>query len=366
MSEQARDATEALVSPSQAKESSSRTSIHAPNALELGPRGKFWEITYKEEVGRFESWSLDEDPRLAKVLGITNVLVTSKAGTRAINLSKKGFETCDFNHFALDDSSFSDCKFVDCRFIKSNFTGVKFSRCHFERCHFLNVRFDRSQFLKCTFSTISASAEHLVFSETTIAASAFVDALVTNLTALPKDVTAEYQKHRLLGAKAKIARGIFVSVRNEPELDLLFDANRSFEIALRRKEIAESYWTTSGKKLVKLGFWSRHVLRRARVVSLGIMKMSGFLTNWGRSPFRSVWLLLSAFIVFSAIYCFGFDLALAPAILRALDCAFVFGYTKYASLTKAEAIDYVMFVNAFIGFCWYALFIPALSKRLFR
>jgi hypothetical protein len=228
------------------------------------------------------------------------------------------------------------------------------------------VRFDRSQFLDCTFTKISASAEHLVFSETAIAASVFVDALETNLAALPKDRTAEYQKHRLLGAKAKIARGIFVSVRNEPELDLLFDANRSFEIALRRKEIAESYWRTAGKKLIKQGFWSRHVLRWARVVSLGIMKLSGFLTNWGRSPFRSVSLLLSAFVIFSAVYCFGFDQAPLPAMLRALDCAFVFGYTKYATLTKAGAIDYVMFVNAFIGFCWYALFIPALSKRLFR
>jgi hypothetical protein len=189
---------------------------------------------------------------------------------------------------------------------------------------------------------------------------------VTNLAALPKEVTEEYQKHRFLGAKAKIARGIFISVRNEPELDLLFDANRSFEIALRRKDIAESYWTATDKQLVRRSLWSRSGLRWSRIASLGIMKMAGFLTNWGRSPFRSVWLLFSAFVVFSVIYCFSFDQDLAPAMLRALDCSFVFGYTKYASLTKAEAIDYVMLLKAFSGFCWYALFIPALSKRLFR
>jgi hypothetical protein len=366
MSEQAHDDTEALLSNGQTKENSSKTLIQAATTHELEPRGNFWEITYKEEIARFESWPLDKDPRLSTVTGKTNVLVTAKPGTRAVNLSEKEFQTCDFNHFTLEASSFSECRFVDCRFIKSNFNGVKFSRCHFERCHFLNVRFDRSQFLDCTFTRISASAEHLVFSETAIAASAFVDALETNLAALPKNITAEYQKHRLLGAKAKIARGIFISVRNEPELDLLFDANRSFEIALRRKDIAESYWTTAGKQLVRRGVWSRYVLRWTGVASLAITKIAGSLTNWGRSPFRSVWLLFSAFIVFSAIYCFSFDQALLPAMLRALDCAFVFGYTKYASPKKAEAIDIVMFLNAFTGFCWYALFIPALSKRLFR
>ena len=57
---------------------------------------------------------------------------------------------------------------------------------------------------------------------------------------------------------------------------------------------------------------------------------------------------------------------LAEAALRSLDCSLVFGYTKYASSRQQRLLDYLTLANAFAGLYWYALFVPALSKRLFR
>jgi Pentapeptide repeats (9 copies) len=329
-------------------------------------RGNYWEITYKKQLPAFQSWSLTKATDLATETGKTQVEVTAEKGTRAVNLSNKRFETCDFNHFTLDDSSFSDCTFFDCRFVKGDFGNVKFSRCRFEACHFLNVRFWQCQFLACTFSKISASAEHLHFLESSISAAAFVDALVTNLDALPEGADKHYQEYRLMSAKAKIARGIFVSVRDEPELDQLFDADRCFEIALQRKQIEDAYWTTNGQQLVKRSLLYRYTVWPFRVAALGIIRTAGFFTDWGRSPIKSLWFLFAAIVVFSAVYRLAFEQDLGAAAMRALDCTFVFGYTRYVVGAQPGVIDCVMFLNAFAGFCRYALLIPALSKRLFR
>jgi uncharacterized protein YjbI with pentapeptide repeats len=276
-------------------------------------RGNYWEVTYKPQITPFESWSLTTDADLATDTGKTQVEVTAENGTRAVNLTRKRFETCDFNHFYLEDSSFSDCSFSDCRFVKSDFAGVKFSRCRFEACHFLNVRFVRCQFLSCTFSRISASAEHLHFDGSSISAAAFVEALVTNLDALPERVEKRYQEYRLLAAKAKIARSIFLSVRDEPELDQLFDANRCFEILLQRKQITDAYWTTSGHRLVKRSRLRRFTVWPLRVATLWIIRTAGFFTDWGRSPSKSVWFLLGAMAAFSAAYRFIFE-EVSPAL----------------------------------------------------
>jgi hypothetical protein len=146
--------------------------------------------------------------------------------------------------------------------------------------------------IDCTFSNISASAEGLLFFDTAISAAAFIGGLITNVVALPQGVNKDYQEYRHLGTKPKIARAIFISVRDQPELDPLFDANRCFEI--RRKRIADAYWTDNGKRLVKRNLIYRTIVWPFRFATLGALQIAGFLTNWGRSPFRSVGFLIAA------------------------------------------------------------------------
>jgi len=338
--------------------------------VKRGSRGNFWEVTYQEDSPPLECWTLAKADDLKTDIGKTHVTIVTPRDTetRAVNLYDKQFNACDFNHFRLGDSTFKNCTFVNCRFVKSGFKNVKFSGCRFETCHFLNVTFENCQFLTCGFSNISASAVHLLFSETSISARAFVDALTTNVKALPNGVTELYQFYRLLSDKVKIARGVFVSVRNEPELDLLFDANRSFELALRRKRVMDAYWFDNQGQLSKRSLVYRSTVWPIRVGSLWLTQAAGFLTDWGRSPMRSLWLLAGTILLFFGVYYFAFGQNFPTSVLRAADCAFVFGYTKYSPSPGAQvrAIDLIMFLNTLGGFCWYALFIPALSKRLFR
>ena len=330
-------------------------------------RGNYWEVTYKQDIVPFESWTLQTAADLGTEPLKTNAqVVTSTHGARAVNLKNKGFETCDFNHFTLNDSSFNHCTFVDCRFVKSNFNHVKFSNCHFDTCHFLNVRFENCQFLDCEFTNISASAEQLHFISSSLLAGHFVDALVTNLAALPQDTDASYQLYRLRRTKAKIAGRILIAVRDEPEPDILARANRTFEIALQCRQIAEARWIDNGRRLIRQTYFNRFLVFPLRRAGLEIMRMSGYFTDWGSSPMKSGWFLLGALVIFTAIYCLGFKQNFSSAAVRALDCTFVIGYSNYPHGPNIKALDWAMFVNAFVGLWWYGLFVPALTKRLFR
>jgi len=334
---------------------------------QLRPRGKYWEVTYKKGSPAFEPWLLTRTALDAEnASGKSNVEVNAALGSRGVNLREKHFQTCDFNHFTLDDSSFNGCTFINCRFIKSDFKNVKFSGCRFETCHFLNVTFHECQFLECIFQNISASGEHVRFVSSSLFAGKFVDALVTNLAALPEDTDEQYQLYRLQKAKAKIAGRILIGLRDETEPDILADGNRTFEIALQRRQIAEARWTDNGRKLAKQSRFNRFFVFPLRRGALEIMRFAGFFTDWGSSPIKSGWYLLGAIVVFSAIYWLAFRQDLSSALLRALDCTFVFGYGNYPHGQNLKALDWVMFVNAFVGLWWYGLFVPALTKRLFR
>jgi hypothetical protein len=334
-------------------------------------RGKFWEVTFQPAAKAFPSWPLTEG--LATETGKTEVLITTpREGNpgrpaRAINLANKTFDVCDINHFDLKDSSFRNCTFRNCRFIKANFDGVKFSGCRFERCHFLNVHFIRVQFIGCSFASNSASGELVYFQGTSISAQSFIDAIVTNLAALPSGLAADVQTFRLLATKTKLAGSIFRSVKDEPDLDQFFDATRTFELAAQRQKIAEAGWFVESGKLRHRDWWSRVVGRATRLMGLWMMLVAGSLTNWGRSPAKSAWLLAGSVTVFTVIYAALFDQSFGVALMRALDNTFVFGYTPgYLTTNRLTLLDVVAFVNAFAGFCWYALLIPVIARRIFR
>jgi len=191
--------------------------------------------------------------------------------------------------------------------------------------------------------------------------------MVTNVSALPPEISAAVQEHRHLSTKAKIAASIFGSVRDQPELDQFFDATRTLELAVQRRQIADARHYVEGGALKRRDFWSRWFRWPSRVVALWLIRAGGFLTNWGRSPAKSAWLMAAAVVTFTVVYSSVFGETVGVALLRALDNTFVFGYTpRYPSVGKVTLFDFVAFANALIGFCWYALLVPALSRRLFR
>ena len=328
------------------------------------PRGQWWEITYEPSAPAFQAFKLRKES-LNGHTGLHEQEVSTDKRTRALNTDRRDFRRCDFNHFELADASFANCQFEEIRFVKATFENVKFSRCDFTTCHFLNVSFTNCQFIGCTFSNISASAEHVHFDRTSINAEHFIAALRTNLDHIPNGTSRPLNLHFFRHARAKIARELYISVRDEPDIDLSFSANKVHERALHRGRIASAIWKPQGKRLVSAGWKSRLVLFPLRTVGYAIVEAAGFLTDWGRSPSRSLLFLALNVAAFAALYYQQANTDLNQAILRSLDCSLVFGYTKHGSTTDAGA-SWTTFCNAFFGLCWYALLIPTLSRRVLR
>lgn len=336
---------------------------------QLKERGNYWEATYKLLDITRPAWVLSAEADtggLAHNTGKRNLLITTgKAPKRALNLKDSKFDSCDINHFTLSDSSFYKCFFIDCRLIKATFTNVKFSSCTFSTVHFLNVTFQGCQFINCTFANITIAAEQTKFEATAISAASILRALTTNTNRLPTDVTADYQHHRLVDARVKIARALYLSVRHQPDIDLEFEANQGVETSQQQRRIAHLRHRRDDAKLTKRGFLHRHIAANALRASHLAFRVAGFATGWGRAPLRSGWMLVATAILFSFVYWGRSDHLIQNAILRSLDCTFVFGYTKYAT-PEDMWLSAIMFSNALMGFAWYALLVPVISRRLFR
>jgi len=131
------------------------------------------------------------------------------------------FERCDIAE-SVKDSLVSNCTFSECRFRGSRWDNVKFSNCLFSRCDLSDVVFARCHFVSdCRFEHNSASAELFRIEETAISASAFVNALETNLKHASNP---PYQEHRFVGTREKLAKALFSATRNVADVDYYFEA----------------------------------------------------------------------------------------------------------------------------------------------
>ena len=115
---------------------------------------------------------------------------------------------------------------------------MQFSDCTFNLCHFAFMTVDGCSFLDCSFMDVSASAEHVKWSRTQISATSFLDAITTNVSHLrlgkaPAN-NEQYQRYRIVGTKAKLARAIYVATAEVADIDTYLEANK--ELVLRTLE----------------------------------------------------------------------------------------------------------------------------------
>jgi hypothetical protein len=349
------------------------------------PWGNFWEATYDSTSPNWRTWQLldtdgafEEGTKACPRRDYSKILGSAKAA----NVVRCSFIVCEFNHFSIEKGSFTAATFERCRFVSATFTDVKFSGCTFSKCHFLHARFIRCRFIDCTFDAISASSEHVVFQETSIPASAFLSALSVNLRALPPQYTAGYQEHRHIKSAARIANLLHFSNSYHADIELYYDAFREFQMRDLdwRRADAEYEQTQNEQKqfiLKRRGFASR--LRALRYsADKGIVRISGWATDWGRSPTVCVLTLFVVVLIFSIAHFVHAFLSAVDAkdwttyaeVLTALDrslsTTLVYGYSVHAQASDPAPERILLGVNAVVGLFWYSLVIPVLIGRTLR
>lgn len=265
-------------------------------------RGHFWEITYEKEDWSPATRQLD---RLEGLTGVENTSFVAGNETDGIkiHLKDKTFLKCDFL-VTISVGSFTNCTFKLCKFTKSYWTKVKFSNCTFEYCHFSHITFTECDFLSsCRFVENSASGELLAMKGTAISASAFLGSLVTNTDSLPEGVTENYQNHRLVGTKEKLAQVIYSSTKDSSNLDFFFQAYKEMLMASIKQKIESKRYVIRerGRHPVKRNPLVFFVSTFPNRLELMLSFLFGWLTNWGQSILRATFFFVVVFGVFSAL-----------------------------------------------------------------
>lgn len=262
----------------------------------MASRGNYWEFTYQADGWAPEEYDAAQDAALSGQTGrIRTRLIADPHNKIAKSLHRDGdrYEECDFS-FRLQNGSFANCSFKKCRFNKFVCEDVKFNNCTFEDCNFAFVTFDDCAFFEnCTFKRISVSAEHFKMIKTSISASKFLPAIGTNLAHLPDGVCKTYQTHRAKSSKAKIARSVFTSTKDQADLDFYFQANKELLLSSLIDRM-ESYRYKGKKKNSTLFFYIASLPTRIEYL---LANASGWLTDWGQSIVRALIFFLVVFLV---------------------------------------------------------------------
>lgn len=336
------------------------------------PRGNKWELHYDPDASPNSLVGYLDD--LKNSTGHQDYVIKSRENnaSRDLHIRAKTFVNCDFKLENISFSSFTNVRFEGCSFT-GTWQDVKFSGCTFLRCHLAPVKFIHCAFMPdCLFTSFSTSAELFTISGTTISATPFLKGCLPNTRGLD-DAKANYQLYRHHGTKAKIAQAVLLSTKDEPDLDLYFEAYREaakLNLAWKIKE-ALHVETREGDKVnvsVRTGLSSLHALP-ARVEYWSVVG-SGWLTDWGRQVFRALAFFLIVNCVFTVIYLFDPSLpvpgSVIAAILRSLEISLVAGYDTHRKAESISFWEFLKFLNVIVGLYWYSLLLPTITRRLLR
>jgi uncharacterized protein YjbI with pentapeptide repeats len=332
------------------------------------PRGHFWEATYDPAwEGPTEKASFTSADS-----GLVERVVAAQDG-KPVSVRWRAsdphrlFQKCDIAEI-VKDSLVSNCTFTDCRFRGSRWIYVKFSKCTFVRCDFTDVTFERCYFVSdCRFEHNSASAELFRIEETAISATSFMNGLETNLGHTDR---VEYQRHRFVGTREKLAKALFSATRNEADVDYYFEAYEQLtRCTLERRieqhrfegDLARAWWQ----------FWLLSIPAR---LERRIVITSGWLTQWGRSLLRAFGFFAVVVALFGVLYA-GLDTAQADEtrwhffgrqFVQALNVTLVAGYTAHFDRHASWIQQVTWLGNVALGIFWYSLIVPVLSRRVLR
>lgn len=340
-------------------------------------RGKYWEITHDPD---------HDDPtetvKLSDLEGVTGwdnrTIVGDGANPVTVRFRvsdpARHFERCNFTARVVD-SNIANWHFNRCTFKGSKWENVKFSRCVFTECHFAEAMFHRCQFLEsCKFVRISASAELFRITETAISASSFLSALTANLAYLPQNVSVEYQRHRLVGTKEKLAKLIYDSTKSEPNVDFYFEAFKELMLASLDEKVEKHRYQRSAATPTKNNYCRFILMSLPARIEREIVRLSGWFSDWGRSLVRPMIFFIAAVVLFSFVY-YGLNFRcsanrvserLLKSFIEAMNVTLVAGFTAHFDDSQDLPIQLVEMTNLLVGLFWYSLIVPVVTRKILR
>jgi len=287
---------------------------------------------------------------------------------------------------------FNDCKFKKVHFGYSNFSNVKFNNCKFEMCSFGLSSFEYCVFDEnCSFKENSIGTGIKLYN-TSINASKFISGAYLNsknnsyLEKNNKDPVLEcYLESKSL---AKLARRILMSLSNNDDDDLYYNALKTFYLCkIKEKKSKQKHEIKQGQIKLdkckgskgdprqgnpscfeKIKIRIKIFINMFKSFSTTLEQLSlvvfGSINSWGASLSRCFGVGFLLILLFSIIYNYFFDVNYSLAIVQSIDITFLAGYTKHIQSSSNILLQWVSVINLLVGLIWYAITIPTLIGKI--
>jgi uncharacterized protein YjbI with pentapeptide repeats len=277
------------------------------------------------------------------------------------------FIECDiYGELTVTKLNFKKCSFSKVYFGYSIFKNTKFQNCVFKKCSFAMTKFISCQFIDCDFEEISFSGNETFFESTQINSEILIKSGYTNLDdsiLKEKGTTCEYQKFRLEGTKAKMAKMVLNSLSATADDDLYYNSVKTYLISKANAKIYKHKYDLDSE----VGFFKKNSSRLKVLTTrleLLVLRVSGAVNNWGNGLFRAIMVGFSLILLFCIYYYSFFGASVIGSLIKSIDITFLAGYTKHVTKETATFQQCVMLLNMCLGLWWYAIVIPTLINRI--
>lgn len=327
----------------------------------------FWEPIYApEKDNEFEQFEITEDEirsgmgRKKKWISVADFERIESWKVKEFTFTEIDFE----GNYGGQKLAFDDCVFEMCSFRNTRWENTKFRNCKFKLTTFSLAEFSQCEFRNCTYEKIGISGNETKFSEVFIEPSRFISAAYTNTdpNVLSENGTSPaYQKYRLEGTKAAVARALLNMQPIHRDIEALTSAKRIARMSEGR------YRTRSAQIDFSTGSRWRGAIRFASYFSEHLLvSMFGWLSGWGLKAGRLILiglLMVSLFLGYYQISGFPTS-SLIENLIRTMEYWFLFGYTKYDLQELPAHIHAVVFLNGFAGLVWFGTMLPVVLEKM--
>ncbi len=343
----------------------------------------YWEPVYDPSIAESEFSPFDWNTK--NNLGPRFLVCSSVALASAVSAEKRAvfsnvrFDTCDFEGtFDRSKVIFKKCEFTSCDFGTAVWTNVKFDTCSFNRTSFSTSTFINCTFKDCAWKEIGISTLEMRFQNTVVTnTGAFIAAAYTNTDEAvlqQNNKNANYQRYRLEGTKAKVARHLLQNLEDSGDDDTYYDAVKTYSQQLLAAKAAQyrfHAWNRDMSQERNWKSWARQLYSIVKIpfvdLEIGIVGLSGRVNGWGGKLGRCAAIGLGLVLLFALIYHFSPDFdTWTSAAMASIEITLLVGFTKYSTTTLSQLSQLTYLTNMLLGLWWYTIFVPTLINRLSR
>jgi hypothetical protein len=342
--------------------------------------------TQQQQIGirRQDWWEPTFDPALINPLPESDWVFTNIMGAKGaflpadtlcalgptggvLKYTRLTFEKCNLQgEFSHEPSIlFDKCRFFDCDFSYSNWRYVTFRDCEFKNCALSLASFYECEFRDCLWENIGFSGSKTGFDRTFItnpghlirAGFSGTDPHSSNPTKHRR-----YQKYRLEGRKAHIARSLLDSHERVGDDQTFYDTAKVHDIQqIKAKWYRFLYHGLYPKKWYNIFQLS---LLPAVLCERVLLQGMGAVNGWGSQLFRPLLGLILTTFVFGLIYKY---VPLGEIVLnpwqKAFDISNIAGYGSQSKNEQPELLRKVEGIHLVAAILFYTVFFSTAVAR---